>query len=59
MEVLEEERYCYKCGAALQADKRFVLVVDLDGVVADFYEALRPFRGGMAWSPRRFLDEEC
>ena len=41
-EVLSEARFCHKCAAALQPDKRFVLGVDLDGVVADFYEALRP-----------------
>ncbi len=38
----EEARFCSACGASLRENKPFVLGVDLDGVVADFYGALRP-----------------
>jgi 5'(3')-deoxyribonucleotidase len=41
-EVVEKARFCSTCGTQVQSDKRFVLGVDLDGVVADFYGALRP-----------------
>lgn len=42
-EVLEKEaRFCSACGSQLQPDERFVLGIDLDGVVSDFYGALRP-----------------
>jgi len=38
----ENARFCSVCGVPLQHDVRYVLGVDLDGVVADFYGALRP-----------------
>jgi len=38
----EEARFCSSCGAQLRPNERFVIGVDLDGVVADFYGALRP-----------------
>jgi len=41
-EALKDARFCSNCGNELQPTPQFVLGVDLDGVVADFYEALRP-----------------
>ncbi len=38
----EGARFCSQCGTELQPLERFVLGIDLDGVVADFYGALRP-----------------
>lgn len=38
----DQARFCNQCGLQLHPDMRFVLGVDLDGVVADFYGALRP-----------------
>src|SRR5215510_3574031 len=41
-ECPEATQYCSECGVRLRTAKAFVLGVDLDGVVADFYGALRP-----------------
>ena len=41
-EFSESAQYCSECGTLLRTSKTFVLGVDLDGVVADFYGALRP-----------------
>jgi 5'(3')-deoxyribonucleotidase len=38
----EGTRFCSACGNQLQQSERFILGVDLDGVVGDFYGALRP-----------------
>jgi 5'(3')-deoxyribonucleotidase len=38
----ESAQFCGDCGTRLRTTKTFVLGVDLDGVVADFYETLRP-----------------
>lgn len=42
LDCLEDARFCHACGVPLQHPQRFVLGVDLDGVAADFYGALRP-----------------
>jgi 5'(3')-deoxyribonucleotidase len=42
LDCSDEARFCSGCGAQLHQSERFVLGVDLDGVVADFYGALRP-----------------
>jgi 5'(3')-deoxyribonucleotidase len=41
-ECPEPARFCSECGTVLRPSSTFVLGVDLDGVVADFYGALRP-----------------
>lgn len=38
----ESAGFCSECGTQLRPSETFVLGVDLDGVVADFYRALRP-----------------
>lgn len=42
VEVAQDARFCSSCGAQLHSHERFILGVDLDGVVADLYAALRP-----------------
>lgn len=51
----EEARFCSACGAPLQHGGRFVLGVDLDGVVADFYSALRPIAAEWSGIPVKEL----
>lgn len=41
-ECLDSAHFCSECGTVLRTPGTFVLGVDLDGVVADFYGALRP-----------------
>jgi hypothetical protein len=41
-ECPETAGFCGECGTQLRPGETFVLGVDLDGVVADFYGALRP-----------------
>jgi 5'(3')-deoxyribonucleotidase len=41
-ECAQSSHFCSQCGTRLITTKNFVLGVDLDGVVADFYGALRP-----------------
>jgi len=58
VEVIDGARFCSACGEQLQSDERFVLGVDLDGVVADFYGALRPIAAEWRGVPLETLTTE-